>query len=98
MNGYENYIPSEILSSMFSSTTLPTEFDNVLEFIAQQRGVESVKKVSVAQEVVGLLTRETLASWLDMAERLDTVCAKLREWNRLIQNEEDDEEVGVEEM
>ena len=80
----ENYIPEGILLGLCGAgVAQPSEYDSVLEVIATQRGVETVKKVALAYEVVEKLTREMLDTCSDMRTHLDTICSKLKVWNRL---------------
>ena len=80
----ENYIPSEILGDMLGDDSLepPGQFASVFEYIKGQGVGDFLKrKVELAERVCEALTREMIAAQLDLAEKLDMVCGKLRAWN-----------------
>ena len=82
----ENYIPHPVLQALYEdgSTIVPGRFDDILELVRQRDGNKAKpRKVDLAHRIVSKLTRESLETTLDMAERLDEVCARIRRWNRV---------------
>lgn len=80
----ENYIPQEALAALsVPSEELPeSQFDNMLDFIKRHTDKDfSSKKPALAEQVCNVLNKEMLTGHLDLAERLDEVCEKLRLWN-----------------
>lgn len=82
----ENYIPASVLQEVLGDPSLsgPDQFADVLRFVADYReNKTSPKKVVFARQVIPLLTRESLASTLDMSEHLVRICGLIGEWNRV---------------
>ena len=85
----ENYIPDAVLAHRFprAPSVELTQFASIADLIesidpeAAARFIRS--KPTFAAEVVPLLDRSMLENQLDLKERLDGMCAVIREWNGL---------------
>jgi putative ATP-dependent endonuclease of the OLD family len=81
----ENYIPVDALQSHCENDSLtgPDKYADVLAYVGQEKNTARPKKVALARKVIELLDREMISETLDLAQQLDVVCQRIREWNRL---------------
>lgn len=80
----ENYIPNPVLDHLLAKQGIKPEnqFANMFELIKSHKGGDfSSRKVDLAERACNLLTRGMIQNHLDLAERLDEVCGKIRAWN-----------------
>lgn len=86
-NEIENYIPIEALRKYYQNGTLQSvglykEFDEYLDSIKSGYGKRFLKdKVSFAETICGYLSKGEVEKTLDLKNKLDIVCAKIKEWN-----------------
>jgi hypothetical protein len=85
----ENYIPQEAINTTFNSTEyklVPTflKFEEHLEKIKVNEGVKFLKnKVLFAEKILPSLTKANIQEVLDMRERMDEVCSRIKTWNSI---------------
>lgn len=85
----ENYIPMKALRALFPNTAMESlqkhqEVAAFLDDIQTDAGKQFLrKKVLFAEQISPYLTKESLASTLDLPERLDQAVRMIRSWNRL---------------
>jgi putative ATP-dependent endonuclease of the OLD family len=84
----ENYIPSAVLDQLLGMAESPLgqyeEFEAFLHRVAPAEERSFARsKVLFAERVIPNLTREHLQSALDLGEKLEEACARIRLWNRL---------------
>jgi hypothetical protein len=85
----ENYIPSATLQAYLQLPAQPAadqyaEFERSLESLRPGEGKRFLgNKVRFAAQICPLLSKESLASCLDLATRLDQAVARIRLWNGL---------------
>jgi hypothetical protein len=83
----ENYIPPEALQHFLQLPSPPVldqylEFDKTLDNLKPAEGKNYLRnKVRYAAEVCPFLTRDALATWLDLAAQLDLAEARILAWN-----------------
>lgn len=84
----EHYVPVETLRQIYGEkATGPQQFASYSEYLNGRRAGEGSRykrnKVAFAERVIPLLTREGITVTYDLAERLDSVVSRIRQWNRL---------------
>lgn len=84
----ENYIPPEAIplvldDNELDGTAKERRYENNVAAIRDFPRKASLRKVALAHDVAGVLTRGMLESTLDLAECLDEACAEIRRWNGL---------------
>jgi len=87
----ENYIPTSVWPILLDVKTVdgPAQYSDALDFYAEQKGNKAApRKVPLARDVVGRLTKESIKDTLDMAEKLDAVCEKIRTWNGIVESQD----------
>lgn len=86
-NEIENYIPIESLIKYYKNNTLQPvglyeEFDEYLDLIKHGDGKKYLKdKVLFAETICGYLSKEVIEKTEDLKNKLNIVCAKIKEWN-----------------
>src|SRR5262249_41335182 len=81
----ENYIPNEALKLLLNDSELesPDSYCSMFDFIEANGGNKfSGKKTDLAKRACKHLTRAMIESQLDLAEKLDRICERIRAWNR----------------
>lgn len=81
----ENYIPPAAIEAAYDLDEFnePGRFDNMVEAIKQARARKTFRKTSEARAISSEFDRQMLEEHLDLAERLETVCSRIRRWNGL---------------
>ena len=86
----ENYWPVEVIRRMYAETTIPRSIskwqkpEHYLDRIKSREGARFLRnKVLYAERIRPLFDRPTLEKTRDLAERLDSLCNRIREWNNL---------------
>ena len=89
----ENYIPHEALTQRYPALSLKPlgQFDDIAEYLSTNVRSDEGKrfeksKVDFAVSICPKLTRDNLSDTYDLRDRLDEVCKKIREWNRIGEN------------
>lgn len=82
----ENYIPLSAFRMMYKKEDLdcPDQFEDIFQYVEKiQAGQDRYRanKVSFARKVCPHITREAIEQTLDMNEKLDQVCERIRAWN-----------------
>ena len=86
---FENYIPLKVIqdligAKLFKLEKEPGQYDSLLKFIKGPKGGDlSEAKTRIAKRIVPNLTVELIRGTLDMAEKLDAVCDRIRTWNSM---------------
>ena len=82
----ENYIPIPAFRRLWDDPAIrgPGKYKNVLEFVKSHENQSNLpRKVEFAHKIVPHITREDLASHLDLSVRLEYVCELIRKWNHV---------------
>ena len=86
----ENYLPQEAISQLFGNSELPAlrEFEDIADFLNKNiDGNEGSKfekgKPQFAANICPFLTKDNINNILDLSERLDILCQKIKEWNNI---------------
>lgn len=86
----ENYIPHEAILAYYEKTTLPKlkEFKKFADYL--NKSVEKGegnrfldKKVLYAERIAPLFTKSMLEQHLDLKEKIEQACARIKDWNKL---------------
>jgi putative ATP-dependent endonuclease of OLD family len=83
----ENYIPRQALETTYAQDSIKPlgpyqSFPHYLDGLKAGEGKRfTANKVAFADRICPLLTRENIAAALDLGERLDEVCRRIRGWN-----------------
>lgn len=87
----ENYLPQEALKAHFNNDNLPEleQFKKFPEFlnevVAEGEGDKfSDNKVLFAERLTPLLSKEMLEGVLDLNEKIEEACKRIKEWNKLV--------------
>ena len=86
----ENYLPLEAISKLFKKAELPAlgEFEDIADFLNKNiSGNEGSKfekrKPQFAANICPFLTKDNINNILDLSERLNNLCQKIKEWNNI---------------
>lgn len=85
----ENYIPKETVSKLTEKKNIKHvgQFEDFFEYLGTIKKNEGKKyqnkKPLLAENVSQFLTKNNIQSVLDLAERLDEICNRIRTWNNL---------------
>jgi hypothetical protein len=89
----ENYLPKRALNQLYDRSDLPAlePYQDIKEYLHRNISDSAAReferaKVQFAAKICPLLTRGDIEGRLDLAERLDDVCARIADWNRLVSN------------
>jgi len=83
----ENYIPKEAVDNLFEvgNSTQVGKYDSFFDHIdsfTQNEGKKYFSKKSLLSEnLIGFMTRDNLSPILDLNNRLNDVCTRIRSWN-----------------
>ena len=79
----EDYIPKSAWQRLCDNPKLrgPSKFTNAIAYFKKHKKRKTARKVEIAQEIVPLLDRASIAATLDMPKHLDVICKLIREWN-----------------
>jgi putative ATP-dependent endonuclease of OLD family len=85
----ENYIPSESIAQLFNKSELPVldKFEDIADYINKNIGATEGNKFEkgkpqFAANICPLLTKDNINT-LDLLNRLEELCNKITEWNRI---------------
>jgi putative ATP-dependent endonuclease of the OLD family len=87
----ENYLPSEVIAQFLNvSVDKVSQVDQYQDFFDYLDGVEPKKgiyyrgkKPMLAEQLSPYFTKESLSETLDLREKLDDLCTRIRKWNGL---------------
>jgi hypothetical protein len=86
----ENYIPSKAVAEIYAKPELKPlgQFEDVAAYLDKNVGVGEGerferRKPGFAARVCQALTKDGLSETSDLPDRLNEVCAKIREWNKV---------------
>lgn len=84
----ENYIPAEVISKLSGKESIPQvgQYENFFKYlnpIFNDKGTcYSQKKPLLAEKISPYFTKENISQVLDLPEKLDSICQRIREWNK----------------
>jgi len=86
----ENYLPQEAIAELFSKSELPVldKFEDIADYINKNVGGSEGSKIEkekpqFAANICPLLTKDNTNNILDWSERLNDLCNKIKDWNRI---------------
>lgn len=86
----ENYLPPEAIAHLFDKSELPAfgKFEDIAEYLNKNVGAAEGNKFEkgkpqFASNICPLLTKDNINNILDLSERLDHLCSKIKEWNSI---------------
>ena len=84
----ENYIPKEVVAKLLNKPKVEqvAQYENFFEYLEKiSKGsppYKSPDKVRLAEDVSQHLKKENISAVLDLEQRLDSICEKIKEWNK----------------
>lgn len=84
----ENYIPNYAFKKYFEKEKLKqlNLYENVADYLNKIQSKEGIKylnnKVLFAEKICAYLTKDSLENVLDLKEKINIVCDKIRNWNK----------------
>lgn len=86
----ENYIPPEALRALYRNLSLPSprKFQSFPKYLEEKISPKESKnflrsKVTYAEKISALFTRDMLATHQDLAEKIEASIRTIKDWNRL---------------
>ncbi|MBU1557394.1 ATP-binding protein [Patescibacteria group bacterium] len=85
----ENYIPKEVLEKKYDkeTTIIYNKFGKIGDFLENLKTGEKERfnrnKVLFAENVIPLIDKNSISGRLDLEEKIEEVCQKIRDWNKI---------------